>query len=86
MQEAGVKGYEAVTWYGFYTVAKTPREVIERTHGELLKALQSADVRERFGALGIEIVAGTPEHLAKHLEDEVAKWAKVAKTLNMRAE
>lgn len=86
MQEAGVQGYEAVTWYGFYTTAKTPREAIEKTHGELLKALQSADARERFAALGIDIVAGPPEHLARHLEDEVAKWAKVAKTLNMRAE
>ena len=86
MQEAGVQGYEAVTWYGFYTAAKTPREVIEKTHGELIKALQSADVRERFAALGIEIVAGTPNTWPSILEDEVAKWAKVAKTLNMRAE
>lgn len=86
MQEAGVRGYEAVTWYGFYTVAKTPRDVIEKTHGDLVKALQSADVRERFSAIGIEIVASNPEELAKHLEEEIAKWAKVAKTLNMRAE
>lgn len=86
MQEAGVSGYEAVTWYGFYTATKTPPDVIEKAHGELTRALQSPDVRERFAGLGIEIVASTPQYLAKYLEHEVAKWAKVAKALNMKAE
>ena len=86
MQEAGVTGYEAVTWYGMYGPAKLPRETVARVNADVGKMLQRPDVRERLDALGFEVVASTPEYLAKYLQEEVVKWANVAKTMKARAE
>ena len=77
MQEAGVPGYEALTWYGLYAPAGSPREAIARTHDEFAKALRRVDVKERFTGLGVEIVASTPESLGRYLQNEVKKWADV---------
>ncbi len=63
LQEAGVPGYESVTWYGWYAPARIPKDRIARVHGELSKALQSLDVKQRFAALSVDIVASTPEYL-----------------------
>ena len=86
MQEAGVPGYEALTWYGLYAPAGSPREAIARTHDEVEKALRRPDVRERFGGLGIDIVASTPEYLARYLQTEVTKWAGVIRSAGVKVE
>ena len=86
LQEAGVPGYEAVTWYGMYGPAKMPRETVARINSDMAKMLQRPDVRERLDSLGFEIVGSTPEFLAKYLQEEVVKWANVAKTMKVRAD
>jgi len=86
LQEAGVPGYEAVTWYGLYAPAKTPRERILLTHRVLERALQHPDVKERFAALSVDIVASTPEHLGIYLKEEVEKWGRVVKAMKLQNE
>ncbi len=86
LQEAGVPGYEAVTWYGLYAPARTPRDRIVRTHGVLAKALQHPDVKERFAALSVDIVASTPEYLDKYLKEEIEKWGRVVKAMKLQHE
>jgi len=86
LQEAGVPGYEAVTWYGLYAPAKTPRERIRLTHGVLAKALQQPDVKGRFAALSVDIIASTPEHLGNYLKEEVEKWSRVVKAMKLQNE
>jgi tripartite-type tricarboxylate transporter receptor subunit TctC len=86
LQEAGVPGYEAVTWYGLYAPARTPRDRILRTHGALAKALQSPEVKERFAALSVDIIATTPEQLGKYLKEEVEKWGRVVKAMKLHNE
>ncbi len=86
LQEAGVPGYEALTWYGVYAPTGTPREAIARTHAELAKALQRPDIKERFDALGVDIVGSTPEHLAKYLDSEIRKWGDVVKAAGLKAD
>ena len=85
MQEAGVSGYEAVTWYGMYAPAGLPREILARTHSEFSGALRTNDVKERFAKLGLDIVASSSEHLAKYLQEEVAKWAGVIRKTGISA-
>jgi tripartite-type tricarboxylate transporter receptor subunit TctC len=85
MQEAGVPGYEAVTWYGMYAPAGTPRDIIARTHSELSRALQNDEVKERFLKLGLDTVASTSGYLAKYLQEEVTKWANVIKKSGITA-
>jgi tripartite-type tricarboxylate transporter receptor subunit TctC len=86
LQEAGVPGYESLTWYGWYAPARTPKDRIARVNGELSKALQSPDVKQRFAALSVDIVASTPEHLGKYLKEEVEKWGRVVKAMNVKAD
>ena len=86
MSEAGVPGYEALTWYGLYAPTGTARDAIARTHGEWEKALRRTDVKERFTALGVDIVASSPEHLARYLQYEVKKWAEVVRVAGVKAD
>jgi len=86
LQEAGVAGYEALTWYGLYAPAKTPRDRILRTHGALAKALQHPDVKERFAALSVDIVGSTPEYLGQYLKEEIEKWGRVVKAMKLQHE
>jgi len=86
VDEAGVPGYDVTVWFGVLTVAGTPREVVQRLNAEIVKILTSAEVRERFGKSGVEVVAGTPEHFSAFLKSEVARWAKVVQEAGIKAD
>ena len=75
--EAGVAGYESVSWNGIAAPARTPREIIDRIQSEVARALQQADMKERFLKDGIEPIGSTPEQFAAHIRSERAKWEKV---------
>ena len=77
--EAGVPGFEMVQWFGVLAPAATPRPVIAKLHGEMVKALRLADVNERFHNLGAEPVGNTPEQFGALIRSEVVKWARVVK-------
>jgi tripartite-type tricarboxylate transporter receptor subunit TctC len=77
--EAGVKGYEATTWFGLMAPAKTPKDITSRLNIEVDKALKSADIKERFMADGLEPMGGSPEAFAKFMRSEIDKYAKVIK-------
>lgn len=82
--EAGVPGYEYTTWYGIFAPAKTPRPLIARLNAEIVKAMESPDIKERFTALGGDPDPGTPEELRAYMANESAKWAKIIKAANIR--
>jgi len=84
--EAGVPGYEIGSWQAVYAPAGTPKPIVERLNAEIVKALKSPDVAERFASLGMEPVANTPAQMAEFNKAEVAKWAKIVKEANIRAE
>jgi tripartite-type tricarboxylate transporter receptor subunit TctC len=77
MAEAGVPGYEAVSWNGLAAPAATPADVLMRIQAEVARVVQLPDVKERFFRDGIEPVASTPERFAAHIRAERAKWEKV---------
>ena len=84
--EAGVPGFEAMTWHGVLTTGGTPSAIVNKLSVEINRILQLADVRERLGALGAEIVGGTPKEFADHIRREIPKWAKVIKDAGVKAE
>ncbi|HYN11303.1 MAG TPA: tripartite tricarboxylate transporter substrate binding protein [Burkholderiales bacterium] len=86
VQEAGVKDFETVAWFGFVAPAGTPREVIARLNAELLRALSLPEVRQRLIDAGSEIIGNSPEAADRHLRDEVEKWGAVVRAANVRAE
>ncbi|MBM3341421.1 MAG: tripartite tricarboxylate transporter substrate binding protein [Betaproteobacteria bacterium] len=84
--ESGVKGYEAEQWYGVIAPRGTPPVIINKLATELRGIVASADVRERFLSQGIASVSSTPEAFAATIRDNVARFAKVIKTLNLKVE
>ena len=84
--EAGLPGYEAVQWFGLLAPAATPREIVSRLHAETVRALQSAEVRNRLSADGADPVGSTPEEFAAFLRGETAKWAKVVRQAGITPE
>ena len=86
VDEAGVPGYDVSVWFGVLTVAGTPREIVSRLNAEMVKVLTSAEVKERFGKMGVEVVAGTPEHFSTFLKSEVERWAKVVRDANIKSD
>jgi len=85
--EQGLAGITALAWWGIAAPAGTPKPVIDRFHAELVKALSLADVRKTLGeTLSMEIVASTPEAMQKFVLAEMARWGKVVKDNNIRAD
>jgi tripartite-type tricarboxylate transporter receptor subunit TctC len=84
--ESGVPGYELTNWFGLLVPAGTPRELITRINGAVVKVLQQPDVRERLVAMGADVVGSSPEEFGTFMQAESTKWAKVVKGANIRAE
>jgi len=84
--ESGVPGYDANQWYGVLAPAATPRDIVMKLHGEIVKILGRPDVRERLAADGAEPVANTPEQFAAHIKSEIARWAPVIKASGAKPE
>lgn len=84
--EAGVPGFEAITWHGVVVPAATPQPIVERLNRDIVSALRAPDVRERLEALGAEVMAGTPREFADYIAREIPKWAKVVKDSGARAD
>jgi tripartite-type tricarboxylate transporter receptor subunit TctC len=64
----------------------TPRTLVAKINRDLQQTLQSADVKERFAALGLEPEGGGPERFAKLIEEDTERWRKVVKAGNIRTE
>jgi tripartite-type tricarboxylate transporter receptor subunit TctC len=78
--ESGLPGYEAVSWFGLFAPAGTPREVVSRINTDVQRVLADADFREKFLAPNyFEPVTGTPEQFAAYVKREADKWAQVIK-------
>jgi len=75
--ESGVPGYEAASWYGVLAPAKTPRSIIMKLNGEIVRIAQLPDVRERLAADGADPIGSSPEAFAAHIKRELARWARV---------
>lgn len=84
--ESGVPGYEVTTWYGVSAPVKTPRAIIDRLHGEILRALKSPDLQSRFKDLGADPKGNSPEEATAYVQNEIDKWAKVLKAAGIKGE
>jgi tripartite-type tricarboxylate transporter receptor subunit TctC len=77
--ESGLTGYELENWYGVLAPAGTPREIVNKLNAEIVKILQTQDVKERLNSQGFEIRTSTPEQFGAYLKSEIVKWAKIVK-------
>jgi tripartite-type tricarboxylate transporter receptor subunit TctC len=86
LAESGLPDYEAGSWYGILAPAGTPRPVIERLHGAIVKALKEPEVAKRLAAEGAEVIGSTPDEFAAHIKSEIARVGKVVRAAGIRIE
>lgn len=84
--ESGVPGYEANNWWGVMAPAGTPDAVVRKLNVESNTVMMLPETRKRLAAEGAESLNVTPEQFAKHIAAEMAKWGKVTKDANIKAE
>ena len=84
--EAGVPGYESVSWYGLFAPAGTPAEIIRKLNAETVAVLQTEDVRRRLTESGVLPVSSTPDAFAAYITAETARWGKLIRANNIKAE
>ena len=77
VDEAGVKGFDVVTWNGAFAPAGTSPEVIGTLNRELRATLAEPQLMQRYAELGLEPLPSTPDELARQLRAEIDKWGRV---------
>jgi tripartite-type tricarboxylate transporter receptor subunit TctC len=86
VHESGVPNYEATIWLGLMAPKGTPREVVERLNQAVSKVAGQAEVRQQWGRQGATPMVMTPAEFDKYIQDDIAKWARVIKSANIKAE
>ena len=84
--EAGFPGVEDYTWIAVFLPAGTPPAIVQKLNESINLALQGADMRERLDSLAFEPVGGTPQQFSAYVKTEIAKWGKVVREGNIKAE
>jgi len=85
ISEAGLPGFEVISWYGLLAPAATPTDIVQRLNGELNRALQEPGSADRLKATGMDPMHTTPAEFDSFLKRELAKWNEVIKAMGVRA-
>jgi tripartite-type tricarboxylate transporter receptor subunit TctC len=86
LAESGFPGFEVISWFGLLAPTATPAVIIDKVHAELERIVANADTRERIAQLGLEASVNSPEEFAVVIKTDTAKWAKVIRAANIKAE
>ena len=86
LAESGMPGFEVGAWQGVLVPAGTPRPVVERLNTEIVKALASAEVRDKLALQGAEPLGSTPEQYGDYIRKELERWAGVVKATGVTLE
>ena len=84
--EAGVPGFEYVTWYGLFAPAGTARDIVARLNAQTVKILSDPEIAKRFASQGAEPMSNSPEQLAQYRRAEFERWRKLIADLKLRVE
>jgi len=79
MTEAGVRGFQASSWFAIFAPAHTPRPIVDKLNADIVKVLRTPEINDRLVGMGFEVVGNKPEELAAFLKSEIAKWTKVVR-------
>ncbi len=82
--EAGVPGFEAVTWYGLFVPAKTAREIPAKLNAQINKIVATPEMTQFLASQGSEARSGSPEDMAKYMREESARWKNLIKTAHIK--
>lgn len=88
VMESGVPGFDAYAWLGILGPAGLPKEIAAKLHGEIIKAMNTPEVKARFfsPSSGFEVIGTNPEQSAAFIRAEIAKWTPVVKASGAKAD
>jgi len=86
VKEAGLPGFEVGSWYGFHAPAGTPKPIVDKLHAEMVRAMNTQELRDRFAAVGTETIANSPAQFSAFINAELKKWGKVISAAGVKAE
>ena len=81
--EAGLAGYESLSWSGFAVPANTPKDVVQRLNRETAAILATPDMKQKLAEQGADAVGGPPEAFAAHVRREREKWGRLVRERNI---
>ncbi|MET0219191.1 MAG: tripartite tricarboxylate transporter substrate binding protein [Tardiphaga sp.] len=85
LDEAGLTGFEASSWQGLFAPAGTPPDIVEKLSAEVVKAMQSPEIKDFFAAQGFVVQGSTPAAFKTFVESEVNKWTPIVKNSGVQA-
>ena len=83
ISEAGIAGYDSLSWSGFAVPAGTPRDIVQRLNRETAVILLGIDMRQKLAEQGADAIGGPPETFAGHVGKEREKWSKLVRERNI---
>jgi tripartite-type tricarboxylate transporter receptor subunit TctC len=86
LAESGMPGFEVGAWQGMMVPANTPKPIIQRLNAEVMKALQSPEVRQKLALQGAEPLGSTPEAYGEYIQKELTRWESVVKQTGITLE
>jgi tripartite-type tricarboxylate transporter receptor subunit TctC len=86
LSEAGLPGYEIVSWQAIFAPAGTPQPIVDRLASEIGKILQDSEIKSRLVSLGVEPSGAGPKELGAFQKAEVTKWSQLIKSANIKIE
>lgn len=85
-EAAGLDGFQTGSWQGVLAPPNTPKEIVARLSSEIVKILNTAEMKERLAVQGAEVLTNTPEQFSAFIRDEKSRWGQVVKAANLKLE
>jgi tripartite-type tricarboxylate transporter receptor subunit TctC len=84
--EAGVPGYEFITWFGMLAPVNTPKTIVSRLHESMLKVVHAPETKAQFEKLGYDTVGNSPDEFTAYLRAEHEKFGSIIKRIGAKAD
>ena len=86
MQEAGVPDFDITSWQGWFGPANLPRDVVTKVNAEVRKVIENPEIKKQLGERGMDAFSGTPEDLAKFVNEQLVLWTRLIKEAGIEPE
>jgi tripartite-type tricarboxylate transporter receptor subunit TctC len=86
LAESGLPGFDIFQWFAVWVPAKTPKTIVERLNGEIVKVVQSPEYRQRMTEAGTDAVGSSVDHLGRFQRSEIEKYRKIGALAGIQPE
>jgi tripartite-type tricarboxylate transporter receptor subunit TctC len=84
LKQAGLPGFDVMSWFGLLAPAGTPPPIIGRLNAETTKALNTAQIKTAVAAAGLEMIPGSPEQFGDYIKSEIARFSAIARAAGIK--